>query len=845
MDDIPRNSYIVTNDPALNGFFNEVKEAVKEYIPKSPNEGQYNVEKQASHFSPTTRAKTQWLMDKTSKIKKQKQMKGYKKRTDRLEDLIKQSHKTIRDIETAKRELLKVQHQVMEVDEELETLNHIHGGYKTNRSQINNGEPPESDKREDTGFLIKAITALESRLHKSNIHVGKAKHRAEVLKQEINSKRYEKQKAKRLALSWMNTVKTKQDQLQSLNKQLHHVKGEINYLQREIKYLKETEHKEAVKARAQIRLIAAEKIRQRAAHRKVLVAPKQISASVRRQNNLKAMQKNKVDGDSENIEEDLMSNPEDQHILDLINKKKQNKSLRQITGSVERYGVEDKKSNNGISKSSQQRPASSIQPRRPIRDKKGLRPSTSSGPGNRRKKPKWHPGAVSKAVSRLDGKPIPTGRRGGLIGKAPGRTLHGKMSAKVELLLSRVPNADAIKQKTQRNILVTKWKLARNQAEQVASGQHGAREYERAFGKVLEQEGHQMTIDKFVQEFLEMEQKQSSLIRQMEHSEEELKDVTVQHEMLMTEQNDLEDKIGISKKKTAEGKQSRMDKLNKQEQNAIEVAEKFKETQNKIKNVLTPIYKSLKDLVSAINSQPIVANLFGKNTTYSSDLMRDGNITDTNVEKILGELESTISEIFEVVSRWDEMANSSQMTANRRSVRRANASSPYGGRRSLVGGVHDQMERRKSLQTRSLSNAVRNRHVVKHSLDNKSAGSNPENDMEVQRYTASSSPTLRKRTAVTSVALPREEEVSASFVNEGYDSDDDANTILHRNELQETAKELYRRRTEIENFMKMQSAQRHHTSAKKKLALETEAGYGSTKGMRFTRKRQGYKPLEI
>ena len=46
-----------------------------------------------------------------------------------------------------------------------------------------------------------------------------------------------------------------------------------------------------------------------------------------------------------------------------------------------------------------------------------------------------------------------------------------------------------------------------------------------------------------------MEQQQTSLIRQMEHKEEDLKDVTGHHEMLLTELNDLEAKIGISKKK--------------------------------------------------------------------------------------------------------------------------------------------------------------------------------------------------------------------------------------------------------------------------------------------------------
>ena len=56
--------------------------------------------------------------------------------------------------------------------------------------------------------------------------------------------------------------------------------------------------------------------------------------------------------------------------------------------------------------------------------------------------------------------------------------------------------------------------------------------------------------------------------------------------------------------------------------------------------------------------------------------------------------------------------------------------------------------------------------------------------------------------------LPREEEISQSFTNEGYDSDDSvdnaADTVLHRAQLQEGAKELYRRRVEIEKFMAMQ-----------------------------------------
>ena len=111
----------------------------------------------------------------------------------RLHDLISQSHKIIRDIETEKRELLKVQHLVMDGDQRLEELRKIFGGYKTHGSSINSGEPPNADKREDEGFLVRVIQALESRLHKSKVQLGTKSAAAATLKGEINEKRFIKQ----------------------------------------------------------------------------------------------------------------------------------------------------------------------------------------------------------------------------------------------------------------------------------------------------------------------------------------------------------------------------------------------------------------------------------------------------------------------------------------------------------------------------------------------------------------------------------------------------------------------------------------------------------------------------
>ena len=153
--------------------------------------------------------------------------------------------------------------------------------------------------------------------------------------------------------------------------------------------------------------------------------------------------------------------------------------------------------------------------------------------------------------------------------------------------------------------------------------------------------------------------------------------------------------------------------------------------------------------MSSIDTQTIVADLFGTNAKYSNDLLGiDGTITDNNVEALLGDLESTISEIFSVVTRWDTMATSNRGASNRRSVMRAKAASPY-ARRNLVGGVQDQMQNKLKVQSRSLGAAVENRDLVREALNEDSTS---KEDLEVQRFTANSSPTIRQRTCVTSVA---------------------------------------------------------------------------------------------
>ena len=134
------------------------------------------------------------------------------------------------------------------------------------------------------------------------------------------------------------------------------------------------------------------------------------------------MQKNQDPNDEEaSTDDDLLSNEEDQTILELITKKKEeNKSLRQVTGSVKRYGIADNRSSLGESKlfSNDQTAVFNQGGHHWAEEVNVHRPPV--GLGTVRRKLNGTRNAVSSDVSRLDGKPVPTGRRVVSSGKPQG-----------------------------------------------------------------------------------------------------------------------------------------------------------------------------------------------------------------------------------------------------------------------------------------------------------------------------------------------------------------------------------------------------------------------------------------
>jgi hypothetical protein len=742
-----------------------------------------------------------------------------KTKEQRLRHLIAQTHKIIRDIETEKRELLKVQHQVMDADLRLEELTGIFGGYRYKGSTINSGEPPNADKYEDEGFLFRAIRALESRLHTLRTHLGNSKSTAESLKKDINEKRFAKQNTKVLAMSWVATVQERQDRLSEAKRKERFVKHEIKLLQRDVEEMKATDHKEALENNALLRQLAAERTKQRTQHNKILVAPKQVAASVRRQKNLEAMGGNSKTERDDNDDTESELGPTDEELAAFIKEQEEKKemaereqrnkvSMRMQTGSIEKINK-------------QPRPLTGL-PRRPT-SQASRRPSTS-GPGLRKKREKWHPGGNNSAVSRLDGKMVPAGRRGSLVGRAPGRTVHGKMSGKVELLLAKVPNADAMKKKNERKAMVTKWKLARVGAEAQVDVEYGFEELSAAFGR-LKDGNPNLTIDGFVKNFLDMEHQQLSFIRRMEYCESQLQGLLEEREMLNNEKNAYEGKVGEFKRQTQAGKAARMEELHKRESIAIEQSRRFEEEYARYKKMLNPTFAALTGLMNGMDA-PMARELLPRTERRS---LFDDEINESNVERVLGEIECNIEEMTAIVTRWEKTEEFKEMEKQRRMTNGLQSS--FGnrkGRKELVGTVTDQMHEKERKQG-ALYNAVALRDSIKSSLE----GDHGEPNEPLMLATASKSIRPQSAKTLKKVVLPKEVEI-----DDGESSDEDELLPLSRSALIGKAKAIWDRRQEIERFVQMQKAGSASATKHKRLQNMKEENYGSTKGMRFTRRRQ-------
>jgi len=173
-----------------------------------------------------------------------------------------------------------------------------------------------------------------------------------------------------------------------------------------------------------------------------------------------------------------------------------------------------------------------ITPRRRKATPQSLRPNFDDDPfaaHDPTKNPKiWMPG---RAQSRNDpcadhrpqsaNMPSPLGRRGSLVGRAPGRFgSPSKLSGRLELLLSTLPDIENKKEESEKRGVALSWQLARNQAKQMDVTE-SIKELENLFDKIRQRTGIE-TIEKFTEVFMESEARQFTVVKQVEDLEAKL-----------------------------------------------------------------------------------------------------------------------------------------------------------------------------------------------------------------------------------------------------------------------------------------------------------------------------------
>ena len=142
----------------------------------------------------------------------------------------------------------------------------------------------------------------------------------------------------------------------------------------------------------------------------------------------------------------------------------------------------------------------------------------------------------------------------------------------------------------------------------------------------------------------------------------------------------------------------------------------------------------------------------------------------------------------------------------------------------------------------TLYKAVKNRNKINENLEEGSESEDEESGKGGTAVTAeqnkikksikaTNSKSIRPRSKRRLVVLPKEEEILAE------DIDSDEETPLHRSQLFEKAEELYEHRRSVERFFQRQKQETNNANRHKRLQLDSVENYGSTKGMRFTRRR--------
>ena len=597
------------------------------------------------------------------------------------------SHTYMNLVETEARKLLEVQQLVLQASMHLEHIRGQHGGYTTPSSVLNSGERGSKEAvAREKAFFKQHVANLESEVVAANTLASKEVILQGQIRAKVNQQR-------RTICGKKETILRISRELQTTKHSIQRIRGDAKFMRDQCTKEKTRIDRIAVREKKMMNAIAKKifKVEQqrRAAitrHRMEMTSNKQEVERKRRAANLEALATKPTKGGRQlrpstaangaaarsRIARRPTTAPK-RNAKNFINPatvKKSERSFRSNARKIRKQKAAHlhihKHGQVGYDEDTDDEDYADVRPLSSAERAKSpppdLRPDFSDNPDaledpatNPRK---WLPGRPQKRTDlQADRSPAsakvppPLGRRGMLVGRAPGRFPNGKLEGRVELLLAHLPEVSQKLQSTKKRSVATSWQLARNKMADQDIGQD-IDTLEKTFDKIKEKSGIQ-TIEEFSEKFLESETRQFEMVRQIEDMEQHLSNIHGNCRALAA------DKAALESKNSEKSHVGLFTKIKDEIKSLRNQCASHKRMLAKNHVHIQGCIASIEGLLHAVDTSVAreVSGVNAEQTLYLEELVEGhGGVNEVVLPQFLGSIEERVLQLLQVHEIMEEKA---------------------------------------------------------------------------------------------------------------------------------------------------------------------------------------------
>ena len=585
-------------------------------------------------------------------------------------------------IETEARKLLEAQQKVMQASLHLEHIRKEHGGYVTSATVLNSGERGSKEAlAKEKAFFEQHIANLESELVAANKMVSKEVIVQDKIRKKIDNQRRIIWTKKHTFIKINSDIESYRNGCKKFRHDVHELQIDCTKEKSRMERMKQTEKSIIQRMASEIQRVHQQKMHAATQFKNNMTSSKQEVERHRRKVNLERLKsqprrphssqgttrkslrsrvKKKVTSNRPRTAGGKLVFSKTKNFVnkaDVLkgsrNAQKNSTADKNPLGSLFGGGSEENDDDDDDEEENDAETAAnmSMASKKP----KSLKPTFDDDPlamHDPTKNPRiWMPG---RAQTRSDPSadhtpssaniPSPLGRRGSLVGRAPGRFgSPSKLNGRLELLLSTLPEIENKKKLIKQRGAAMSWQLARKQQKTEAVTE-SIKELEKLFDKIRQRTGIN-TIEEFASVFMESEARQFTVVKQVEELESKLSSVHHNNTLIKKEIEELKKKASVSKEN------SLFEKITQEISGVKQQTSTHHKQFTQRKNQLHGCIQNVEQLLKVVDSKHarLLTGLNEEQAEYIKDLLEPtGGVTDSLLPQCLGSIEERVLQLLQI-----------------------------------------------------------------------------------------------------------------------------------------------------------------------------------------------------